>query len=386
MSGHFSHEFDDDPNNNSPTQQARVLLNVDNDKDEIASRRQPHRTPLYPKNADQYDYNIFRREICFTYNPRYRDQSRTSKKKITVFSSLNGAFKSTDKPINLYDKVLFAGIAGIDCKYDVRSEKNDRTGLPIALHGTDKIYNTGKQRIMAGDYVLFAFPDPKTSGNMPNVPGRLVAETVPYRPHDAEDKNHTIFSENINELLISAKSRKKSADFEDHDRTRTEDAVMMLRDSTYEAALVLITLLIQSNILKVNPDYLDKNRDSFDDVNPDFDEDQKEQFLEKIMGNLGLHGPKVEFEVTTDSGKEILDEYLDSALFSRDRHSRIYPGHALGVTHGAEAVVSQMQNNCIEFLLKGIEATNWHFKSRIIGRAMETADPMESFQIMLGHE
>jgi hypothetical protein len=372
---------DIDPSEDAPMEQARVVYNVLLDYEEIGTRQSANaEPPLYPKFRDEYDNSVFRREICFSYNPKYKNTS-SSKKTVSVFSSLNGAFRQSDTPLSLYDKVKYAGIAGIDCKYDERSEKNSRSGLPVAKHGTDQISNTGPFRIMAGDIVIFGFPSPDTKGNVPTLRGRLVAQTLPFRPHDPKDKNHALLAETMHEL-ISARHQPRVYDYENHDRSRTEDAAIGLRKSLLQAAAVILNVALEAGIVKVNPDYLTEI--GFDDENLDYTDDIKEQFLSKFLKNTDVAEQFEEFPYVAKNGRTTsLDDEIDSALFSRDRETRIYPDHVVAQATESQKEISRAQNSCVEFLLKGIEAMNHHFKDRKLGRAMTTADPGEKFRIML---
>jgi hypothetical protein len=384
MSG-YTNDPDLNPNSNAPMQQARVVHNVDLDKTEIANRHDITRPePMFPKAADQYDDCVFAREICLTYNPRYREQSSQNKKEIKVFSSLNGAFKKTDSIVSLYDKLMYFGIAGINCYYDFRSERNSHSGLPAALHGTDATTNTGKQRIMSGDLVIYSIPDPKSAPNKPDVPGRYVAETTPYRPHDPMDKNHAILASNMYSLVSARKRSRAIGSFDDHDRTKTEEAAILLRESVLESSLVVMNVLLEAGILHVNPDYL--TADEFVDDNDKYDKKTKEDFLGKFINDAHVHGLKDKFRFPKGGKQTSLANHIDKALFSTDSKSRIYERHSIAEESVVQKEVSELQDTCIEYLLKAIEEVNYHFRSRIIGRAMSTADPGESFNIFLSYE
>lgn len=377
-----------DPSINAPTPQARAVYVVGLDRNVLEEKKSGHMesAALYPRNLDEIDFSIFAKEVLLTLTPRYVNQPLEKKKEVGVFSALNGMFSQGESLIKIYDRIRPFGIAVTKCHYDPRSIRNNKNGLPAQVHGTEQIRNTGPHTIMANDYVIIQLPNPKDPIPVPPLHnGRIVPLTIPYRPHDPEDKNHAFLAENFHYLI---RDRSLSSDDPSmSEKGPTSEGARILRKSVLKASLVIIDTLIQSGVLQPTNAFMqdarliseNETREARDAYAP-----QRDTFLSKLYDAFQMESNPRDFLIRNHKMQQVsLDSHLDNVLFSRSEEYAPYRRDAMTPLPRKKRDIDDAWATWLEWTLKSVDMVGFHFVSRGLGRAMETAAPGEKFKIML---
>lgn len=381
-----------DPNYNPLTSTSRIIYNFVMDKKIIQEKEEKarnHIIPFYPAFDSQIDNCILSRELLIAK----KSKNMQSGKKLQVFSCLNNAGDTTQNLFDFERQHTVVGVALIEGKYDVRSENNNRSGVSGQMGGSTTIKNTGNQKIVSGDLIMWAFPpkDEPTNGVSRN-DGRIVPLTLPYRPEEPYNEGgpQSILVGNFYRLVAQRYNFKYSQNniLETQMDPITEGAFYS-RAAIMKAAWITIIQLLEAGVLGfVEENRREQRAESWSSVktqNPKIIENQLYQ-LYKIL-NVSGHINEATHVDSSPTNSTSVHERIDERLFNpKERDNRVIAisnGNVDDEQYVARQKMIQAQMTFLPEYLYSVKKANTYFTNKVFARALSTAEAGEVIDVKI---
>lgn len=367
----------------------QVIVNVFRDEDEITNRINNSRErTAYFNNADTSpeSMSVYQNEIVFGV----RGTRRRGNEWITCgLSTLNGAFKSGDKPYNIIEKIQFLGVAITKSVYDAY-ERHAEDNFVVQIGGNRTMKNTGCKRINNGDFIYWELPDPNNPFNATrrNDHTRILLWTTPYDPQ-LDRLTRDALTHYIHESVELDDNKKDYPIYQ---------AARDLSEAMKEFFVLSVHILLITGIVDIDS-FDDFIADRFDEMSENArkthaDPGKRQQLLINLSKKLGLLEPtskqrqryQLEFPGTDDitNIKTSLSDAVLNTFTASTKDYRVAQLQNKSVPPGELGNLYNNQTILVSKLFNALIQGENFKKKRIFGKALTSADPGQDFDIVIG--
>ena len=372
------------------TQAGRVATNGHLDENEILERkdRLRQRTSLFTGLEDDPSFSIFRREICLQLKTnRNHVRNRYKFNAAYILSTLNGAFKKTDKVWEAIEQLEFQGLAGGQgAKYD-SSYNNPEIDVSLVRGGMITMVNTGPKKIQNGDHVYWTLPDPENPYQKESRGKyRILPQTLPY------DTKLDIFTETSLREMITEKNYTES---DIDSRYPILEGIKNFKQVIMQIHLNALHTFLMSGIVVIDEEALEFDKKDKRNANRRTYQDREgiliriaKQLELRDMANSYTKDSKIKFNPFPENTEREIDliDYAMKILLAQERNSFLLPLDEASdaVPAGPRGTIIKNQRSLLSDFFSSVNSVTEFTRKRIFGKAISPADPQKEFDIYLG--